>query len=79
MRALLLAALIASPAMAEVAPRPVGPDLRHRESGSRVLMNAPATLAEHDLAPLREFIADPATSEIAINPDGGAWIEQHGA
>ena len=42
-------------------------------------MNAPATLAEHDLAPLREFIADPATSEIAINPDGGAWIERHGA
>ena len=42
-------------------------------------MNAPATLAEHDLAPLREFIADPAISEIAINPDGGAWIERHGA
>ena len=30
MRALLLAALIASPAMAEVAPRPVGPDPRIR-------------------------------------------------
>lgn len=39
----------------------------------------PASYAESDLAPLRDLLVSDAVNEVAINPDGGIWVERGGA